>query len=214
MYCLLIALSTNRIFASLSELLRSLLSGRCKFRLHSRNSVFGTIADTTRLWMSSRFFQFIICLGSSTYPLTKRIARKDFSFSADMKNTSLPFKLMWLLESRHICLEKLKNSLEKSRKITYVVIDFLKRQELVWFMHANAAVQNYQCVSSWLFCAFFWPKHKVKNCKAKSHVLKCEQCRVTPSQQDVRLTKMHLPLILYSSLRLRQVKNQLLPFRL
>ena len=53
------------------------------------------------------------------------------------------------------------------------------------------------------------------NNKAKSHVKKCEQGRVTSCQQDVRLTKMHLPLILiYSSLKVRQLEDLLLPLHL
>ena len=215
MRCLLIALNNGRTFESLSELLRAFLSGGCKYRLHSRNSVFVTIADTTRLWKSSRFFQFIFCLGSPAYSLTKRIARKALSFSADMVNTLLPFKLMWLVKSRHICLEKLKDSLEKFRKITYAVTDFFQRKELVRSMHANVDVQNSQCVFSWLFCAFDlktkWKEDSglyYDNYKVKRHVKKVW---TTSSQQDVRLTKTHLSLILYSSLKLRQVKNQLFP---
>ena len=50
--------------------------------------------------------------------------------------------------------------------------------------------------------------------KAKSHVKKGEQCRVSSCQQDVRLTKMHLPLILYSSLKVYQLKDLLLPLHL
>ena len=52
------------------------------------------------------------------------------------------------------------------------------------------------------------------NNKAKSHVKKCEQGRVTSCQQNVRLAKMHLPLILYSSLKVRQLKGQLLRLHL
>ena len=52
------------------------------------------------------------------------------------------------------------------------------------------------------------------NNKAKSHVKKCEQGRVTSCQQNVRLAKMHLPLILFSSLKVRQLKDLLLPLHL
>ena len=48
--CSLIALNNGRTFANLSELLRALLSARCKYRLHSKKSVFVITADTTRLW--------------------------------------------------------------------------------------------------------------------------------------------------------------------
>ena len=50
--------------------------------------------------------------------------------------------------------------------------------------------------------------------KAKRHVQKCEQCCVTSCQQDLRLTKMHIPLILYSSLKVHQLKDLLLPLQL
>ena len=52
--------------------------------------------------------------------------------------------------------------LPRKLKITHGVIDFFQRQGLVHSMHSIAAVQNYQCVSNWLFCAFSWPKNKVK----------------------------------------------------
>ena len=78
---LLKALNNGRTFANLSELLRALLSARCKYRLHSRNSVFVIIADTIRLWQSYRFSQYVSFLGSPAYLLTKRIARKALSFS-------------------------------------------------------------------------------------------------------------------------------------
>ena len=81
-----------RPFASLSELLRSLLLARCKYLLHSRNSVFASIADTTKLWQSSRLSQYISCLGSLAYPLTKTIVRKALGFSTVMVNIWLPFK--------------------------------------------------------------------------------------------------------------------------
>ena len=76
MHCLLIALNNGRTFANLSELLRALLSARCKHRLHCRNSVVVMIADTNRLWQSSRLSQYISCLCSLAYPLTKRILKK------------------------------------------------------------------------------------------------------------------------------------------
>ena len=75
-----------------SELLRALLSARCKYRLHSRNSVFVVIADTTRLWQSSSLSQYITCLGSPAYPLTKRIVRKALNVSTVMVNIWLPLK--------------------------------------------------------------------------------------------------------------------------
>ena len=56
------------------------LSTRCKYCLHSRKLVFVIIADATRLWKSSRFSQYISCLNSLAYPLTKRIVRKSFDF--------------------------------------------------------------------------------------------------------------------------------------
>ena len=92
MHCSLIALHNGCTFANLSDLLRALLSGRCKYRLHSRNSVFVIIADTTRLWQSSHPYQYISCLGSPAYPLTKRIVRMVLSFSTVMVNIWLPFK--------------------------------------------------------------------------------------------------------------------------
>ena len=52
------------------------------------------------------------------------------------------------------------------------------------------------------------------NDKAKSHAKKCEQYRVTLCQQDFRLPKMHLLLILYSSLKVRQLKDLLIPLHL
>ena len=84
MHCLFITLKNGRTFANLSELLRALLSARCKYRLNSRNSVFVIIAETTRLWQSSRLSQYISCLGCPTYSLTKRIVRKALSFSTVM----------------------------------------------------------------------------------------------------------------------------------
>ena len=102
MHCSLIALNNGCIFANLSELLRALLSPRWKYRLHSRNSFSVIIADTTRLWQSSRFFQYIFCLGSPAYPLTKRIVRKALSFSTVMVNIWLPFKRAQLVDSTHI----------------------------------------------------------------------------------------------------------------
>ena len=87
---------------TLSELLRALLSARCKYRLHSRNSVFFVIADTTRLWQSSSLSQYITCLGSPAYPLTKRIARKALNVSTVMVNIWLPFKRAQLVDSTHI----------------------------------------------------------------------------------------------------------------
>ena len=76
MHCLLIELNHGRSFANLSELLRAVLSGRCKYRLHSRNLVFVIIANTTRLWQSSRLFQYMSCVGSAAYRLTKGTVRK------------------------------------------------------------------------------------------------------------------------------------------
>ena len=54
----------------------------------------------------------------------------------------------------------------------------------------------------------------IKLNKAKSHIKKCEQFRVMSYQQYDRLTKMHLPLILYSSLKVPQLKDLLLPLHL
>ena len=92
MHCSLLALNNDRTLANLSELLRALLSARCKCRLHSRNSVFAIIADTNRLSQSFHLSQYIFCLGSLAYPLTKRIKRKALSFSTVMVNIWLPFK--------------------------------------------------------------------------------------------------------------------------
>ena len=81
MHCLLVASNNGRFFTNLPELFRALLSARRKYRVHSRNSVFVIIAHTTRLWQSYRLSQYISCLGSPAYLLTKRIARKALSFS-------------------------------------------------------------------------------------------------------------------------------------
>ena len=94
MHCWLKALNNGHTFENLSELLRTLLSARCKYRLHSRNSVFVITADTTRLWQSSRLSQYISCHGSPACPLTRRIARKALSFFTVMVNIWLPFKRM------------------------------------------------------------------------------------------------------------------------
>ena len=102
MHCSLIGLNNGRTFANLSKLLMALLSARCKCRLHSRNSVFVIITDTTRLWQSSSLSQNISCLGSLAYPLTKRIVRKALSFSTVMVNIWLPFKRAQLVDSTHI----------------------------------------------------------------------------------------------------------------
>ena len=94
--------NNGRTFANLSELLRALLSARCKYCLHSRNSVFVIIADTTRLWQSSRLSQYISCLGSLAYPLNKIITRKALSFSTVMVNIWLHFKRAQLVDSIYI----------------------------------------------------------------------------------------------------------------
>ena len=111
-----------------------------------------------------------------------------------------------------------------SRKIqtTYAVIDFFQRQGLGCTMHSIVAVQSYQCVLNWLFCVFSWPKNREKirrrcnydNDKSKIHVKKYEQCRVESCQQDFRLAKMYLPLNLYYSLNVRQLKDLILPLHL
>ena len=101
MHCLLIELNHGRVFANLSELLRAVLSGRCKYCLHSRNLVFVIIADTTRLWQSSRLSQYISCLDSAAYRLTKRMW-EGFEFLIVMVNLWLLFKRVHLAESTHI----------------------------------------------------------------------------------------------------------------
>ena len=137
MHCLLIALNNGRTFANLSELLRVLLSARCKHRLHCRNSVVVMIADTNRLWQSSRLSQYISCLCSLAYPLTKRILKKALSFSTVMLSIFFPFQYF-----------------PRKIQITHTVIDFFQGQGLIRSMHSIVAVQNYQCVSNWLFYAF------------------------------------------------------------
>ena len=89
---LLITLNNGRTFANLSDLLRALLSARCKYRLYSRNSVLVIIVDITRLWQSSRLSQYISCLGIPTYLLAKRILEKALGFSVAMVKICLPFK--------------------------------------------------------------------------------------------------------------------------
>ena len=90
MHCSSIALNNGCNFANLSELSRALLSAKCKYCLHSRNSVF--VITTTRLWQSYHLSQHISFLGSQEYPLTKRIVRKALSLSTVMVNIWLPFK--------------------------------------------------------------------------------------------------------------------------
>ena len=102
MHCSLIALQNGRTFANLSELLKALLSARCKYRLYTRNSVFVIISDTARLWQSSRLSQYISYLGNSAYPLTKRIVGKTLGFSTVIANIWLPSKWAKLVDSSHI----------------------------------------------------------------------------------------------------------------
>ena len=116
------------------------------------------MVDTTRLWQSSRLSQYISCFSSLAYPLTKRIVRKASSFSTVIINKSLPFKRALLVESMNIP----SISVFVKVQITHAVTEFFQRQGLVRSIHTIVAVQNYQCVSTWLFCAFSWPKNKVK----------------------------------------------------
>ena len=81
MNCSLIVLSNGRTCANVSELLSAYLSARCKNRLHSRNSVFVIIADTTGLWQLPCLSLYISCLDSLAHPLKKRIVRKALSVS-------------------------------------------------------------------------------------------------------------------------------------
>ena len=103
MHCSLKSSSLNDdcIFTNLSELLRTLLSARYKYRLHSRNSIFVIIADTTRLWQSFYLSQNISLLSSPAYSPTKRIVRKALSFSTAMVNIWLLFKRAYLVDSTH-----------------------------------------------------------------------------------------------------------------
>ena len=102
MHYSLIALNNGHTSADLSELLRALLSARCKYCLLSRNSVFAIVAVINRLWESSCLYQYISCLGSSAYLLTKRIVRKTLSSSTVMVTIWLPLKLVLLSDSMHI----------------------------------------------------------------------------------------------------------------
>ena len=72
--------------------IENVLSARYKYRLHSRNSIFVIIADTTRLWQSFYLSQNISLLISPAYSPTKRIVWKALSFSTAMVNIWLPFK--------------------------------------------------------------------------------------------------------------------------
>ena len=102
MHCCLIALNNSLTFKNLSELLREVLSARCKCRLPSIKSVFVVTTDTTRLWLSSRLSQYISCLGIPAYPLTKRIVRKALSLSLVMVNIWLAFKQTQLVDLTNI----------------------------------------------------------------------------------------------------------------
>ena len=103
MHCSLVALNNGRTFSNLSELLRALLWTRCKYCLHCRTSVLVTIADTTRLCLSSHLSEIIFCLIGLAYPLIKRIVRKALSLSASMVvNMWLSFKQEHLFDSTHI----------------------------------------------------------------------------------------------------------------
>ena len=111
--------------------------------------------------------------------------------------------------------------LSRKVQITHVVIDFFQRG--AGLFHAF----NCCCTELPMFligCFTFFCDLKIKwkwdsglnydNDKAKRHVKKCEQCCVTSCQQDLRLTKMHIPLILYSSLKVHYLKDLLLPLHL
>ena len=113
--------------------------------------------------------------------------------------------------------------LSRKVQITHVVIDFFQIQG--WFVPCIQLMPyrtiNMLPIGSFaLFCDLEakWKSNNsgrsYDNDKAKGHVKKYEQCCFTSCQQDVRLTKMHLPLILYSSLIVRQLKDLLLPLYL
>ena len=80
------------------------------------NWVFVIIADTSRLWQSSHLSQYISCLGSPIYPLTRRTVRKALNFSTVMVNVWLPFKQA-LVDSTHYFHFKSNSHLPKKNVI-------------------------------------------------------------------------------------------------
>ena len=219
MHCCLIALNNSLTFKNLSELLREVLSARCKFRLPSIKSVFVVTTDTTRLWLSSRLSQYISCLGIPAYPLTKRIVRKALSLSTVMVNIWLPFKQTQLVDLTNIL--SISVFVKKSSNNSCGNSPFKDRGCFVPCIQL-LPYRTINVFPTGFFMLFLGLKAKWKrnselnyeSDKAKSHIKKCEKCRVLSCQQDVKHAKMNLPLILYSSLKVLQLKDLLLSLHL
>ena len=120
---------------------------------------FVIITETTRLSQSSRFSQYLSCLGSLVYPLTKGITRKALSFSTVMVNIWLSFKRSELVDSTHILsisvfVKKNSNNscgnrvLSKTGAGSFHAFKCCRTELSMCFQLA--------------VCAFSWPKNKEK----------------------------------------------------
>ena len=217
MHYSLIALNNGHTSADLSELLRALLSARCKYCLLSRNSVFAIVAVINRLWESSCLYQYISCLGSSAHLLTKRIARKTLSSSTVMVTIWLPLKLVLLSDLMHIpsilvFVKKTSNNSCANR--------LLSKTGTGSFDAFNCC-----CIKQSMFlisCFVLFPELHQNENKIQDSITIIKLKVMSKSVNNVMLhhvNKMsdfqrYLPLILYSFLNVCQLKDLPLPLNL